>query len=278
MSDFSALLPALLALVQEAGRDIMAIYRDEPRWAVQKKDDDSPLTAADLASHQCLLPGLQALTPDIPVISEEGEEIAFAERRQWPRCWLVDPLDGTKEFIARSDEFSINVALIENTVAVLGLVYSPVTQTAYVAARGAGAWRYSAGESRRLQVAAWPQAGAALQVVASRRHRGGRDQAFAEAVAAQLAPVTLTQAGSAFKICAVAEGLAHVYPRFGATMEWDTAAGQIIVEEAGGCLLDAQGRPFRYNARTSLRNDSFLVAGAAPVRCLPLWMQLAGAH
>ncbi len=267
----AALLPAVLALAENAGREIMAIYRDESRWEVQHKEDASPLTAADIASNRVLVPGLHALTPDIPVISEECDEANFAGRLGWPRCWLVDPLDGTKEFIARNDEFSINIALVENGEAVLGLVYSPVTQTAYMAARGAGAVRQQHGLATRLESAALPHEGEAFRIVASRRHRGARDLAFCENVSRHLGPVELALAGSAFKICAVAAGDAHAYPRFGPTMEWDTAAGQIVVEEAGGALVDAGGRPFRYNQRGTLRNNSFLVVGGNVSLWLPSW-------
>lgn len=268
---WAVLLPAVVALAEKAGRDIMAIYRDESRWDVQHKEDDSPLTAADIASNRVLVPGLHALTPDIPVISEECDASNFADRLSWPRCWLVDPLDGTKEFIARNDEFSINIALVENHEAVLGVVYSPVTQIAYMAARGAGAFRQKDGVSTPLHAARFPQAGEAYRVVASRRHRGARDLAFCENVSRNMGPVELALAGSAFKICAVAEGEAHAYPRFGPTMEWDTAAGQVVVEEAGGVLVDAKGRPFRYNQRATLLNGSFLVAGSNLPAWLPAW-------
>ncbi|HEX6592546.1 MAG TPA: 3'(2'),5'-bisphosphate nucleotidase CysQ [Moraxellaceae bacterium] len=270
-SDWSTLLPAVLALAQQAGEDIMAIYRDESRWNVQHKEDDSPLTAADLAANRRIVPGLQELTPDIPVISEECDESHFVDRLSWPRCWLVDPLDGTKEFIARNDEFSINIALVENHEAVLGIVYSPVTGIAYMAARGAGAFREEDGVSTRLRASAFPAS--AFRVVASRRHRGARDLAFCEIVSRELGSVELALAGSAFKICAVAEGLADAYPRFGPTMEWDTAAGQVVVEEAGGALVDEQGRPFRYNQRNTLRNGSFLVVGDRLPAWMPAWQQ-----
>lgn len=268
---WSALLPAVLALAEKAGHEIMVIYRDESRWDVQHKEDDSPLTAADIASNRVLVPGLSALAPDIPVISEECDESHFTERLSWPRCWLVDPLDGTKEFIARNDEFSINIALVENNEAVLGVVYSPVTGSAFFAARGAGAFRKTDGVTLPLHAEDLPKAGEIFRIVASRRHRGPRDLAFCEDVSRRLGPVELTLAGSAFKICAVAEGDAHAYPRFGPTMEWDTAAGQVVVEEAGGALVDAKGRPFRYNQRETLLNSSFLVVGGSVPPWLPSW-------
>lgn len=275
--ELQTLLPAICAIAERAGQEIMAIYRDESRWQVQKKEDDSPLTAADIAANRSIVAGLQALTPDIPVISEECDETPFEERRQWPRCWMVDPLDGTKEFIARNDEFSVNIALIDNNEAVLGVVYSPVSGIAYAAARGHGAQRIEKGRSERLLSASFPaHHERPLRIVASRRHRGTRDIDFCKGVEKTMGSIELALAGSAFKICAVAEGIADVYPRFGPTMEWDTAAGQIVVEEAGGALVDEQGRPFRYNERRSLRNGHFLVSGSTVEKWLPLWSELAG--
>jgi 3'(2'), 5'-bisphosphate nucleotidase len=270
------LLVQVVALAVRAGVEIMAIYRDESRWQVQHKEDNSPLTAADIAANRCIVAGLNTLTPDIPVISEECDEIPYEIRREWSRCWLVDPLDGTKEFIARNDEFSVNIALVENHEAVLGVVYAPVTGISYVAVRGQGAWRIAGAQRQRLTVANLPNAGErAVRIVASRRHRSQHDRDFYAQVESDFGPLELTLAGSAFKICAVAEGLADVYPRFGPTMEWDTAAGQIVVEEAGGALVDARGRPFRYNQRHSLRNASFLVTGAQSGVWLPIWSTLA---
>lgn len=270
------LLPAICAVAEKAGHEIMAIYRDELRWDVQQKEDDSPLTAADVAANKSIVADLRELTPAIPIISEECEEALFAERRAWPLCWMVDPLDGTREFIARNDEFSVNIALIENHVAVLGVVYSPVTGIAYAAAKGHGAFRIHAGKSEKLSSAILPLQGSRpFRIVASRRHRGARDLAFCEVVAREMGELELKVAGSAFKICAVAEGLADAYPRFGPTMEWDTAAGQVVVEEAGGALVDEKGRAFRYNERASLRNGSFLVSAGAAEPWLSAWQQAA---
>jgi 3'(2'), 5'-bisphosphate nucleotidase len=185
---------------------------------------------------------------------------------------LVDPLDGTKEFIARTDEFSVNIALIENNEVILGVVYSPVTGIAHAARRGGGAFRLENGEKQKLRASAFPAGREAVfRIAASRRHRGKNDQAFYEIISCDMGPVELTLAGSAFKICAVAAGEADVYPRFGTTMEWDTAAGQIIVEEAGGALLDDKGRPLRYNQRQTMKNGNFLVTGREPEKWLAAW-------
>lgn len=262
-AELMQLMTAVRQVAEKAGEEIMAIFHDESRWAVQHKEDDSPLTAADLASNRVIAAALAELSPDIPVISEEAEAIPVAERQQWSRCWLVDPLDGTKEFIARSTEFTVNIALVENGEAILGVVYAPALRLAYVAARGCGAFRVEKGESTRLYSAHFPAPGdRALRLVGSRRHRGPRDNEFCRLVEERLGPVEFSAAGSAFKLCVVAEGLADAYPRFGPTMEWDTAAGQVVVEEAGGALIDEQGRPFRYNVRDTLLNGSFIVVGA----------------
>ena len=276
--DLAALLPQVSAIAAAAGADIMAIYRDESRWDVQGKRDDSPLTAADIAANKTIVAGLKKLAPEIPVISEECDETPFSERSNWSRCWVVDPLDGTKEFIARNDEFSVNIALVENNEAILGVVYSPVTQMAYVAVRGLGAFRIDQnGKTTPLKTARLPlQKERAVRLVASRSHRDVREAGFMDAVQEKIGMTELSSAGSAFKICAVAEGLADAYPRFGPTMEWDTAAGQVVIEEAGGALLDDEGRPFRYNARESLRNGSFIVLGDAAEKWLEVWLTAHG--
>lgn len=262
--DLQALMAQVQLVAERAGTEIMAIFGDESRWAVQHKEDDSPLTEADLAAHRVIDAGLQALAPDIPVISEEAEDIPKAERLPWARCWLVDPLDGTKEFIARSNEFTVNIALVEKGVAILGVVLAPALGLAFVAARGCGSFRMEKGVSTRLRTVPLPAGTRPLRVVASRRHRGERDARFCTLLEQRFGPLEFGTAGSAFKICLVAEGNADVYPRFGPTMEWDTAAGQVVVEEAGGGLIDEQGRPLRYNMRDGLLNGSFLVVGAAP--------------
>lgn len=271
-----AQLATVLAVAEAAGREIMAIYADSARWAVETKSDDSPLTAADLAAHRCIVAGLGELTDaalaGIPVLSEESPSQELIGRRDWPRCWLVDPLDGTKEFIARNGEFSVNIALVVGDEAVLGVVHGPATGVSYVAARGLGAFRVEAGVWRRIQVVALPLAGERLlRLTVSRRHGLEALAAFERAVARDIGETMSVPAGSAFKTCAVAEGAADCYPRFGPTSEWDTAAPQVVLEEAGGHLLDAAGRAFRYNRRDTLLNGEFLAVGSAPARWLACW-------
>ena len=244
-----------IALARRAGDAILHVYRNMTT-EVEIKGDGSPLTQADMASHHIIDAGLQA--SGIPVLSEENADIPFAERQQWSRYWLVDPLDGTKEFIARNDEFTVNIALVDNHEPVLGIVYAPALDLLYVGERGVGAFRQQAnGPLEAIQCVSWsPDSGAPLRALGSRRHG-------LEKVAALLAdiPYTLDNRGSALKICMVAEGKADLYPRMGPTSEWDTAAGQCVVECAGGALLGTDLLPFRYNTRDSVLNPDFLVFG-----------------
>jgi 3'(2'), 5'-bisphosphate nucleotidase len=252
----AVLLAPVTALAAEAGARILDIYATA--FQVDEKDDQSPLTAADLASHQTLVAGLQQLTPDIPILSEESASIRFAERCRWERFWLVDPLDGTKEFIKRNGEFTVNIALIEAHQPVLGVVQIPVTGLCYFAARGQGAFRQEAGKTaERIQVRSLP--GGPIRVVGSRSH-GGRNL---DVYVARLGEHELVAIGSSLKFCLVAEGKADIYPRLGPTSEWDTAAAQCIVEEAGGRVISVSGERLAYNTKESLLNPYFLVYGDA---------------
>jgi 3'(2'), 5'-bisphosphate nucleotidase len=243
----------LIDLARQAAEAILAVYAGE--FSVDHKQDASPLTAADLAAHRCLLAGLQHLTPDIPVLSEESAATDIATRRQWRRLWLVDPLDGTREFIKRNGEFTINVALIEDGVAVFGLIQQPVTGLLWYGGPGLGAFRRDGDAEQAIQ-ARIPAAGR-LRIAASRSHRDERTQAVLEA----LPDSDVVGCGSSLKFCRIAEGAIDLYPRFGPTSEWDTAAGQAIVEAAGGAVLDMRGRPLRYNQRSSLLNGDFVALG-----------------
>ena len=234
----------------------MAIYADE--FSVSDKADQSPLTAADLASHQTLCEGLRQLTPDIPVLSEESAQIAFSERARWPRYWLVDPLDGTKEFIKRNGEFTVNIALIEAHRAVLGLVLIPAQNRCYYASLSTGAYRQD-GDGAPQKLSVTRPAAHPLRVVGSRSHAG---QALSDYVA-RLGEHIFVPVGSALKFCLVAEGSADIYPRLGPTSEWDTAAAQCVVEAAGGQVITLDGEPLRYNQKNSLLNPHFLVYGDA---------------
>ncbi len=251
--DLNALLPEVTRIAREAGDRILEIYNTD--FKVEHKDDKSPLTAADLAAHNAIVAGLAALTPDIPVLSEESREIAYAERRDWNPLWIVDPLDGTKEFVKRNGEFTVNIALIQDHVPVLGVVHVPVKAVDYCGAKGVGAHKWEGGEMRPISVSTNYDGPA--RVVGSRSHRGPDMDAYLKRLGAhEVVPM-----GSSLKFCIVAEGNADVYPRLGPTSEWDTAAAQAVVECAGGRVVKANGETLSYNAREEILNPYFFVYG-----------------
>jgi len=250
----AAVREEVIRLAQDAAAAILGIYDSE--FAVEHKDDNSPLTAADLAAHRCIVDGLARISPDIPVLSEESaHEVSAAQRRQWTRLWLVDPLDGTREFVKRNGEFTVNIALIEDGVATFGVVQAPVTGQLWHGGATLGAFRREQGSDATLRVRA--PAMSPLRVAASRSHRDERTQAFIDRMG-DVEPMGL---GSSLKFCRIADGGLDVYPRFGPTSEWDTAAGQCVLEGAGGALFDPQGRPFRYNQRERILNGDFIALG-----------------
>ncbi len=245
------LTEAACALASEAGERIMTVY-ESADFSVEKKSDDSPLTAADLASHRCIVDALREMTPEYPVLSEESADIPFAERSQWETYWLVDPLDGTREFIKKNGEFSVLIALIHNHEPVVGVVHAPVIETTWFGSLGNGAFKQTGGHVVALQVR---EPGDTLTVVGSRSHAGDSLRAFMK----KIGDHELVSMGSILKACLVADGRADLYPRLGPTSEWDTAAAQIIVEEAGGRMTQTDMSPMRYNTKESLLNPHFLV-------------------
>jgi 3'(2'), 5'-bisphosphate nucleotidase len=250
----SELLAKVVKLAQQAGDAILSVYSEQ--FEVTHKTDQSPLTVADLRSHEIISKGLLALTPDVPVLSEEASDISFEQRQQWTRYWLVDPLDGTKEFVSRNGEFTVNIALIDDHVPVLGVVHVPVTSTTYTGAVGVGAFKQVDGQTPEpLQVRS--PADSPLRIVGSRSHRGDTLDQYLP----KLAPYELVAVGSSLKFCFVAEGSADFYPRFGPTSEWDTAAAQAVVEAAGGQVVKTNGERLRYNTKADLLNPHFLVYG-----------------
>ena len=252
--NIAELVEPAVALAKEAGDAILEVYATD--FDVQAKDDESPLTQADMASHRVIDKGLKALTPDIPIISEECGLPPFEERREWRTYWLIDPLDGTKEFVNRNCEFTVNIALIDGNRPVLGVVHVPVSGKTYTGCDGVGAGvRESDGSSRSIVVA--PKSAAPIRVVGSRSHRGASLDAFLET----LGEVEMLPMGSSLKFCVVAEGGADIYPRLGLTSEWDTAAAQAVVEQAGGAVLELDGKPLAYNAKEDILNPHFLVRG-----------------
>ena len=254
--DLKSLVDPIVALAEDAGRAILEVYSTD--FEVQSKDDESPLTQADLASHRWIDAGLKSLTPDIPVISEESGLPEFDVRRQWERYWLIDPLDGTKEFVNRNDEFTVNIALIENGRPVLGVVHVPVFNKTYIGCEGLGAQRRDA-ESGPVKIEVSTATASPPRIVGSRSHRGVSLDAYLE----NLGDYDLVPMGSSLKFCVIAEGGADLYPRLGLTSEWDTAAAQAVVEQAGGSVVTLDGKPMKYNEKEDILNPFFFVIGTA---------------
>jgi 3'(2'), 5'-bisphosphate nucleotidase len=253
-SDPAELLPGVLDAVAAASTAILEVYTSA--LTVEYKADDSPITRADRAAHEILAARLVSLAPGIPVLSEEAEDAhAFEVRRNWRELWLVDPLDGTREFIGRNGEFTVNVALVRDHEPVLGVVAAPALGQTYFAARGHGAF-CSSGSTAPRPIHTRPAADP-LVVVGSRSHRGDS----LDALLAKLGPHELRPMGSALKFCLVADGSADFYPRLGLTSEWDTAAAQAVLEVAGGAVTQLDGTPLRYNQRDTLLNPHFIAYG-----------------
>ena len=248
-------LAPVIDLVQAAGRAILPHWRSGVK--VHEKADASPVTAADMAAHHLLNEGLVALDADIPVLSEEACDLPLAERSGWTRWWLVDPLDGTKEFINGSEEFTVNVALVEQGRVIFGVVGVPATGRCYYGGAELGAWcADNEGHIEPLQVRQTPAD--RFTVVASRRHSSPAQEQLLAGLGERFGELTLASVGSSLKFCQLAEGLADCYPRLAPTSQWDTAAAQGVLEGAGGEVLDTEGAPLTYEARQSYLNPSFL--------------------
>jgi 3'(2'), 5'-bisphosphate nucleotidase len=235
MHDLPALAESLMPIAESAGAAIMRIY--DSGFTVQHKDDNSPLTLADLESQRVIIEGLKRMTPDIPILSEESAAAPWEARQTWRELWVVDPLDGTREFVKRNGEFTVNIALIVEHEPKLGIVAAPAQGIIFWGIAGVGAF--------------------------SRSHPSAQTAAYLT----RLGPHTMSGVGSSLKFCLLAEGKADLYPRFGATSEWDTAAGQAVLEAAGGHVTRMDGHPMRYNCRESVINGDF-VAFSDP-RVLP---------
>ena len=246
----------LKSMMEEASQAIMEIYNQD--FLIHAKDDSSPLTAADLECHRIITTTLRAIS-DFPILSEEGEITAWDTRKHWDQFWLIDPIDGTKEFINKNNEFTINVALIKNHLPILGVVSVPAQQLSYFGIQGKGAWIEN-GHPRSIHVKPPPQSG--WKVIISRSHASKNALALADF----LPDSTLISMGSSLKLCAVAEGSADIYPRFGPTSEWDIAAAQAVVEAAGGCVLTLDLTPLRYNTKESLINPYFIACSKVDER------------
>lgn len=257
---------ALQKIIHDAADVIMDIYQRSD-LGIEQKSDDSPVTAADLAAHNVILTGLQLLTPDIPILSEESSEesvVTFEERSQWAMLWIVDPLDGTKEFIKRNGEFSINIALVENGEPIVGMVYLPTTTEGYFGVTrpwkglpiGAVKWQGDAYESINVREPREP-----IIAMTSRSHGPALPADLKNTLKLAYEQVRELPKGSSIKGCRIAEGIADLHLRRGPTSEWDTAAQQAIIEAAGGMLVTPTGKPFRYNQRETLLNGHFFVSG-----------------
>lgn len=254
-----SLIRSLVDLAWEAGDRILSVYESDD-FDVEAKGDGSPLTRADRLAHDSIVAGLNALCPEVPVLSEESDQAATEGRRGWSTFWLVDPLDGTKEFIKRNGEFTVNVALIVDRAPAWGVVLAPALKSGYVGGPDYGARRFDR-EGNEQPIQARSFSGGIATVVASRSHRGTEVDAFLESLAQREQPPEVQSMGSSLKLCLVAEGAADVYPRLGPTCEWDTAAAHAVVEGAGGSVTDIAGEPLRYN-KQSLLNPWFLVSGS----------------
>lgn len=251
-----------ISIARHAGRRIVEVYGGE--YQVDFKSDNSPVTTADLAAHDVIVSELSRLQPSLPVLSEESDGIEFEERCCWPTYWLVDPLDGTREFLRRNGEFSVNIALVHNNQPIAGVVFAPVLDVTYFATLGCGSFKQIGAlepEPIHVRIANNP-----VTVAKSRSPiTGPCMQQFLD----DLGEHDVIPMGSALKSCLVAEGVADVYARLGPTGEWDTAAAQCIVEEAGGFILDVHSRQLTYNQRETLINPAFLVFGDDQVN----WVQ-----
>jgi 3'(2'), 5'-bisphosphate nucleotidase len=257
--DLAELARGCAAIARTAGRRILDVYESD--FAVEHKQDNSPLTAADLAAHRAILDGLHVLTPRLPILSEESaEQAAWHVRRDWERYWLVDPLDGTREFVKRNGEFTVNIALIEEHRPILGVVFAPVLGEMFQAWRGGHAFAETAAQSGKVELHA-RRRGDTLRVAGSRSHADPRTLAALD----RLGPHELRPLGSSLKFCRAAQGEVDLYIRYGLTSEWDTAAGQCVLEQAGGGVALTSGEPLRYNTKDSLLNPDFLAFGDASI-------------
>lgn len=258
---FESLNRVLYRLCLEAGEEILGFYPGAGDLDVQLKADASPITAADTAAHLVVAAGLRKLSPEIPILSEESAAVPWLERKKWSRFWLVDPLDGTREFLDRNDEFTINIALIENGEPVYGMVHVPVDRVAFAGQSGAGAVKIqnhvaSSIRSRRVD-------NGTIRVLTSRRYRGAELDRCIESLEHQFSGIEREYHGSALKFCYLAEGTADFYPRLSPCSEWDTAAGHAVLRAAGGEVLNREFAPLTYNQSESLLNPHFYAVGDA---------------
>lgn len=254
-NDIQALLEPVIAIAKQAGREILEIYEQSRQFPIHAKADHSPLTQADIIAHEVITQELQKLTPALPILSEEGSIIDFSERQHWQRYWSVDPVDGTLEFIRHSGEFTVNIALIESHRPILGVIFIPVTGECYYATPDGAYKKDVQGNLFPLKVRPWQSEHTVI--LAS---YGVKEDRLQRRIG-YLGAYDVIKVGSSWKFCLLAEGKGDIYPRMGDTCEWDTAAGQCILERAGGAVLDLNGQPLRYNTRATLLNPHFVALG-----------------
>lgn len=252
--DLKELLDPVIQIAYQAGKVIMEVY--DAGFSVEEKSDQTPVTEADMAANNVIESGLKKLTPHLPILTEETKPIPYAERKKWPRYWLIDPLDGTREFIKRNGEFTVNIALIDGDEAVLGVVYAPVIGVLYYAAKGQGAFKQDSTNAPKA-IYVNNKCPRKTVVACGRSHPTEEIINFLE----NLGEHEIIRIGSALKSCMVAEGKADLYARLGPTSEWDTAAAQCVVEEAGGAITDTTMQRLRYNTKDDLLNPHFFVVG-----------------
>ncbi|EED30748.1 3'(2'),5'-bisphosphate nucleotidase [gamma proteobacterium NOR5-3] len=263
----------LLDLCESASQSILACYNDETSAGLlRSKEDRTPLTKADLASHNILSKGLLSLKPELPLLSEECTPDEIADRHHWDSFWMVDPLDGTREFLDRTGEFTINIALIESQRPVLGLIYEPLSRSGSLGIVGEGAWRLccDSGTWRATSLSTRALPTRQMVILASRRHSNPRLDSCLEFLNARH-ELLRQNSGSALKFCDLAAGRGDCYPRFSPCSEWDVAAGDALVTAAGGMILGLDGAPLRYNARETLLSPHFVAVGDTST---PLWQEL----
>lgn len=254
-------LDALRDIAVSAGREILSVYNSDQAIAVTTKADNSPLTDADRRAHRLIQDQLRKLTPDIPILSEESELADYQTRRAWQQYWLVDPLDGTKEFVKRNGEFTVNIALIEEGRATTGVVHVPVSGITYLGKLGHGAWKQEGSSVTTIESSSLNIAGDPVRIVASRSHRGELLDGMLGLIESELGKIELVSMGSSLKICLLAEGKADIYPRLAPTCEWDTAAAHAVLSAAGGDIVDTEFRPLLYNQKAEMLNPHFLAIG-----------------
>lgn len=267
-------LDALTNIAIEAGAEILSVYNQAGPASVTTKADDSPLTDADRRAHDLIQKRLNSLTPDWPVLSEESDQIAYETRRRWDRYWLVDPLDGTKEFLKRNGEFTVNIALIEHGCAIAGVVHVPVTGVSYIGKLGLGAWKLEGKQCSAIRTSSLEPGKTPVRIVASRSHRGELLDRLIGVIESEFGSAEVVSMGSSLKMCLLAEGKADIYPRLAPTCEWDTAAAHAVLAAAGGDIVDTKFEPLRYNQKSELLNPHFL----ALADCSYPWQRLLNTH